>query len=169
MIVVGIDPGTSGAIAVVSCEMLVNVFDMPVEEKSGRGAISKQVDAWNLAETLRTIRSGMRDDVMVVSEAQHAMIGSNVNGRRAAGAALSFSIADSAGVVRGVVGALGMRHELVYPQSWKRRYGIGADKDAALRRARDLFPDMAGYFARKKDHNRADAALIALYGWSKYA
>jgi hypothetical protein len=31
------------------------------------------------------------------------------------------------------------------------------------------WPDCAGEFARVKDHNRAEAALIAAWGWQEFA
>jgi crossover junction endodeoxyribonuclease RuvC len=42
---------------------------------------------------------------------------------------------------------------------------LTSDKDAARGVAIQRFPAMAGAFARKKDDGRAEAALIALYGW----
>jgi len=40
----------------------------------------------------------------------------------------------------------------------------GADKEASRQRALQLFPDQAVNLARKKDHARADAMLLAYFG-----
>ena len=55
---------------------------------------------------------------------------------------------------------------LVTPTKWKPAVGIhtGADKEASRQRALQLFPDQAVNLARKKDHARADAMLLAYFG-----
>jgi hypothetical protein len=40
----------------------------------------------------------------------------------------------------------------------------GADKETSRQRALQLFPDQAVTLARKKDHARADAMLLAYFG-----
>ena len=40
----------------------------------------------------------------------------------------------------------------------------GKDKEAARQRALEMFPSAHAVLARKKDHGRAEAALIALFG-----
>ena len=50
------------------------------------------------------------------------------------------------------------------PQEWQRFQHIGAAPDAARQRAVQLYPQLAPMLARKKDHNRADALLLAVYG-----
>ena len=47
------------------------------------------------------------------------------------------------------------------PSRWKRYYGLNRDGEASRRRALGLFPASAASFARKKDHHRAEAALLA--------
>jgi crossover junction endodeoxyribonuclease RuvC len=62
----------------------------------------------------------------------------------------------------------GIPFEMVAPQAWKRRLNVTSDKGSTLDMARIKFPG-AEYFERKKDHNRAEAALIAYFGrmtWS---
>jgi crossover junction endodeoxyribonuclease RuvC len=48
---------------------------------------------------------------------------------------------------------------------WKKFHALpGGDKEAGRQRALQLFPAAHELFARKKDHGRAEAALIALFG-----
>jgi hypothetical protein len=51
----------------------------------------------------------------------------------------------------------------VEPSVWKRRHKLrGKDKEGARQLAAQLFPSAHHLLARKKDHGRAEAALIAL-------
>jgi hypothetical protein len=53
----------------------------------------------------------------------------------------------------------------VQPAAWKRAAGLpaGAPKAASIEAARRLLPGSAPHLTRAKDHNRADALLIAMY------
>jgi len=48
------------------------------------------------------------------------------------------------------------------PQIWKKAFSLGKDKEQTRLRAQQLFPGTA--LRRKKDHGRAEALLLALYG-----
>jgi hypothetical protein len=54
---------------------------------------------------------------------------------------------------------------IIEASAWKKfHYLHGGDKEPAPQRALQLFPNAHAMFARKKDHGRAEAALIALAG-----
>jgi hypothetical protein len=56
--------------------------------------------------------------------------------------------------------------EIVEPSAWKKYWHLpGKDKEAARQRALPLFPAAHTLLARKRDHGRAEAALLALYGF----
>ena len=77
----------------------------------------------------------------------------------------AFAFGRSRGVVEGVLGAAAVPVRFVTPAWWKRRMGIpaGADmKDRARSVAIGRWPALAETFARVKDHDRAEAALIGL-------
>lgn len=85
------------------------------------------------------------------------------------GVSSAFLYGRATGAIEAVcVGSL-MRLEIVEPGRWKKHFGLvgrGKDADAkelARQRAQRAFPG-APQFERKLDHNRAEAALIALYG-----
>ena len=67
------------------------------------------------------------------------------------------------GVWLGVLAALALPHTRVRPAIWKRAMGLGKDKEQARLRAIQLFP--SADLRRKKDHGRAEALLLAWYGW----
>jgi len=54
---------------------------------------------------------------------------------------------------------------MVEPSKWKRHFHLqGADKEGARGLVIRLYPGAHHFFARKKDHGRAEAVLIGLYG-----
>jgi crossover junction endodeoxyribonuclease RuvC len=50
------------------------------------------------------------------------------------------------------------------PSRWKKALGLNGEAEASRARAIETWPNRADLFARKKDHNRAEAALLGLYG-----
>jgi len=67
----------------------------------------------------------------------------------------------------GICSALRIPYKLVPPSVWKTAMKIQVSlqnpKEPARLRALELWPDSAHLFMRKKDHNRAEALLIAQY------
>lgn len=144
-ITIGIDPGVTGAIALVdSYGVLVDAYDMPV--------VAKLVNAYQLAE-LEDWRGHHFGTVVI--EDVHSMPKQGVSS--------SFGFGRSKGVVEGVFAASGRPIVYVAPARWKRMLGLSADKGASRRRAIELWPAKAQLFARVKDDGRAEAALIALW------
>lgn len=148
VISIGIDPGASGAIAVLEADAALAVHDMPV---MGPRA---QVNAAALAELLREATLGRPCHVWL----------ENVHAMPRQGVASSFQFGRSLGAVEGVIAALCLPLTLVAPTVWKRALGLGPDKRAAIARAVQLRPDAAPLLTHARDHGRAEAILIALYG-----
>jgi crossover junction endodeoxyribonuclease RuvC len=154
--VIGIDVGLSGAIAAVGEGGLVGCEDIPTMLKgAGGGKVKNEVNPAALSEILRRYCEGHGGDVLVVIEQVGSMPGQGV--------ASMMSLGDSKGCIRGVVAARGLPIEWVSPVKWKKHYGIGADKELARAKAINLYP--AASLVRKADHGRAEAILIARYGW----
>ena len=155
-LVIGIDPGLSGALSMIGRDGLLAVADIPVMAKGkGAGKVKNEVNAAALNHLLREWANGSADDVMVVLERVASMPGQGV--------ASMLSLGDTVGCIRGVVAARGYPVQWVTPQSWKKHYGLPADKELARARAIELYPEAD--LARKRDHGRAEAILIARYGW----
>lgn len=154
--VIGIDVGLSGALALLGESGLIDVQDMPTMLKgAGSGKVKNEVNPAALSEVLRAYADGHADDVLVVIEQVSSMPGQGV--------ASMMSLGDSRGCVRGVVAARGYPIEWLSPVKWKKHYGIGSDKELARAKAINLYP--GADLARKCDHGRAEAILIARYGW----
>jgi crossover junction endodeoxyribonuclease RuvC len=154
MIVVGIDPGLTGAVGILYSNGPV-VWDMHTIRVGKR----HHVDAHGLAEELRCIADAA--DARVFVEAQST--------RPGLAAQSVLRTGEGYGIVLGVLAALGLSCQLVLPQSWRPamcgpRRNDGHDKDTSRQVAMRLFPALAGELHRVKDHGRAEALLIAEYG-----
>jgi crossover junction endodeoxyribonuclease RuvC len=153
---VGIDPGLTGAFGVIyegDVITYAKVFDIPVQRVADKGFVKNAVNASQFAhdlfEQVTEWPSG------VVLEHTSAMPGQGVGSM--------FSMGDSFGCLRGVLEALQLEVTLVRPAEWKKEMGLtGKQKDGALDMARQLFPEISvSRLGRKKDHNRAEALLLA--------
>lgn len=143
--VIGIDPGVSGAVAIVDGQR-VACHDMPTIEIRGK----RHVDPARLRNILWLLNDGPD---MVILE--------HVQGVQGTGATSAFSFGRSFGVVEGVIAGLGMPLTLVRPQVWTKALAVSRDKGSHRAAAKRLWPADAGLFDRVKDDGRADAALLA--------
>lgn len=151
-LVVGIDPGLSGALAILDCRAgaLVKLVDLPVCRTPGKLA---WIDGWMfdqlLSETLE-----IRKAIAVVEL---------VSAMPKQGVASSFAFGVSFGSILSVLQAWEIPIHLVKPGTWKRELQLaGKDKKASLYKARLLYP--AADLRLEKHHNRAEALLMA-YWW----
>lgn len=151
--VIGIDPGLSGAIAVINGTDSLTVFDMPTMTVERNGKAKRQISASELAQILKTAKS---DDCHVFVEKVSAMAGQGVTS--------VFSFGRSFGMIEGILAALQMPVTYVAPATWVKAVHRGAGKDASRARAMELFPDNQADFKRVKDDGRSDASLIAYWG-----
>ena len=156
----GIDPGLDGALALLAKdgERIHLLADMPTTT-GGQG--KRAVDAALLADVVREAMTASQAE----GDARLEAIVEAVGARPGEGAVSMFSFGRSFGVLLGVLAALGVRHRLVTPATWKRQAKlIGQEKDAARVLALRLWPERSGDFQRKADIGRADAALIGYFG-----
>ena len=140
----GVDPGATGAIAILTEGGLEGVFDWPGDECA-------------LARLLVGLDLDYGRPEAVI-ERQQAM--------PKQGVASTFKIGENYGVWRGVMAALGWKFRPVRACDWKKGLGYPAkDYDASkkhsLKLARQRFPGLADRLARVKDNGRAEALLLA--------
>jgi crossover junction endodeoxyribonuclease RuvC len=151
--IVGIDPGASGAIAWLSDDgHLVTVEDLPVAKvKVGKTMRSRMLPA-----ALAAMLVQRRPAAVFLEEVQP--MGTN-------GSIANFSLGKSAGLIEGIVAGLGIPLTMVRPKDWQKHYGLsGGDKGSSRARAMQIWPGSVDSFARVKDDGRAEAALIGLWG-----
>ena len=155
MVIVGIDPGLSGAIGVLeSSGKASTVLDMPIMVKGkGTGAVKNCVNPRGLYDLL--MRLGSID--YCVLETVNSMPGQGVAG--------VFSLGDTYGAIRSVIACLGIPLINVPPVTWKKHFKIQKDKEVARSLAIQTFPEIADRLSRKKDIDRAESLLLALWGY----
>jgi hypothetical protein len=169
-VVVGIDPGRTGAVGVIADGRPVAAWDMP-HKAQGDGVCSP-----TLAGILRSIR-GEYIGADLVAYLEHVSAwGGDARRQRAQGIASTGEFLRAAGVAEGVLGALGIRTVLVRPATWKSAVGVAAPRGSKLSQAErkergrlaaiERWPGFAHHLARKKDNGRADALLIAHHGFT---
>jgi len=147
-IFIGIDPGVSGAIAILAPDG-VTFFDMPVLEVKKK----QTLDYAGLAGILRPF-SGC--GAFVAVELVGSMPGQGVSS--------TFAFGRSYGAVLATLATLEIPYELVTPPVWKRAFRlVGCEKDESRAAALRLFPQCASDLRLKKHHGRADALLMAEY------
>lgn len=170
MIVIGIDPGLTGACSVIDHNGLRAVFDLPTMQIPGVGPkalIQKKINAHAFCALLLKHAPASEGKPTVVIES----VGTQGTGITIQSAA---SLLRSLGAIESVVECLRFPAEYAHVQTWKRFYGLiepkhpnespsqrsAAGKRRAMERARALYPACAE-ISRAKDHNRAEAILLA--------
>jgi len=153
MIIIGIDPGISGAISILENKKVLEVYDTPtmIDGKKNKRQI-------NSAQVTNIIKERLKDgkEVIVVVEHVNAMPGQGVTSM--------FNFGQSFGVIKGICAALGLPIYFVRPSKWKKHFNlIKTNKDASRTKVIEAYPEISSKLHRKKDSNRADAILIALY------
>lgn len=147
--VLGIDPGCSGALVLVTEHGgYIDHLAMPTIKVGTKSRVNgAAVAAW--------IRQyGIT----------HAYL-EQVGAMPGQGTASMFTFGHAAGVAEGILQGLNIPYTLVTPQAWKKSAGlIGSDKDAARSRAIQLYPELRALDAKAKGQAIADALLIARFG-----
>lgn len=158
MIFIGIDPGLTGACAIVGHNGVHAVFDLPTMDIPGVGPkalVKRKLDGKAFAALLLKHCPAGEGKPTAVLEAVGTMGGAN-NAVQTQG-----SLLRTLGAIETVLECLNFPLQYVQPQKWKKSYGIGSDKAKSLDAARRLYPDAAAELKRVKDHNRAESILLA--------
>ena len=153
MIIIGVDPGISGAISILENNKILEVYDTPtmIERKKNKRQI-------NSAQVTNIIKERLNKEkkVVVVVEQVNAMPGQGVTSM--------FNFGQSFGVIKGICAALSLPIYFVRPTKWKKHFNlIKTNKDASRTKVIEVYPEISSKLSRKKDSNKADAILIARY------
>tara|TARA_Y100001951_G_C11212801_1_gene223965 strand:+ start:227 stop:694 length:468 start_codon:yes stop_codon:yes gene_type:complete len=147
----GIDPGFSGALAVLDEKLqVVHYQDMPVIEVANK----RELDEPELRNIFQRF-SPHYARLTVGIEKSQTMPNQGIvsSGRYMA----------SYGFLRGLCVGMGLPYILIRPPSWKKvmLVDMPKEKGASIQKVGQLYPDIK--FTRKKDHGICDAILIARY------
>jgi crossover junction endodeoxyribonuclease RuvC len=146
MIVCGIDPGLTGALAVINGFGDCQILDMPILGDGAETVVNGAMIARFLDEF---------DVEFVVLEKQQAYPGQGVSS--------SFKNGVTYGQVIGVLQTSLIPYRCVSPPTWKKAMHLSKDKNLSRLRATERFPHVCKKFERVKDHGRAEAVLLALW------
>ena len=153
MLIIGIDPGISGAICFFQNGEITDVIDMPsmADGKKNKRQINSQQVFNEISERIINIP---KKEIIVVIEQVSAMPGQGVTSM--------FNFGQSFGVLKGICSAMQLSMYFVRPAKWKKYYGlIKTEKDASRTKVIEIFPYISSELSKKKDSNKADAILIA--------
>ena len=136
----GIDPGKSGALAVIYPDGSVET--MPF-------------DPVRYSRKLSELRY---HTLMCCVEKVSAMPGQGV--------VSMFNFGHNLGLIEGLLRAYGVPYQLVPPQTWKKEFSLSSDKAKSIEVCQKLFPDvslLATERSRKPNDGIAEALLMAEY------
>jgi crossover junction endodeoxyribonuclease RuvC len=150
-LLLGVDCGIHGGLAIVAVDdgaapRLVDAIDIPV---AGVGA-KERVDVLALRAWIAT------------HQPQHAYV-ERAQAMPKQGASSGFKYGRAVGAIESVIACCEIPLTIIEPSMWKKFHQLrGGDKESGRQRALQLFPSAHALLARKRDHGRAEAALIAL-------
>ena len=153
MKIIGIDPGLSGAIAILENNKVLNIFEMPV-----MSAGKKNKRQLNSALLVNLIKESIENsgEVAVVVEQVNAMPGQGVTSL--------FNFGQTFGSIQGICAALELPIFFVRPSKWKKNFElITSTKHSSRTKAIEMYPKLSNQLAKKKDVNKSDAILIARF------
>ena len=152
MRIIGIDPGLSGGIAILDDLKIFDLFDMPIMSEG-----KKNKNQLNSAQLVNIIKKHIISaNTFVIVEQVSAMPGQGVTSM--------FNFGQTFGSIKGICAALNLPIYFVRPAKWKKHFNlIKTNKDASRTKVIEVYPEISSKLHRKKDSNRADAILIALY------
>lgn len=168
-IVIGIDPGLTGALSKFECGQLADIRDMPAieTERASKGASIRDLIGGKKSHKHREINKSGLATLLREWVAGHSavILREKVHTMPRQGVVSSGRFMEVVGIIDGVAAALGIPVETVEPQTWQKETGSLADERGTCQRASEVFPGWASYFKHHTvHHNRADAALIGWYG-----
>lgn len=149
MLAIGIDPGKSGALAVMYIDEDNKPFRVrvvPFEECAYRELLAACVDS----------------RVVCCLEKVGAMPGQGV--------VSMFNFGRNLGLIEGMLQAYKIPYQLVPPQTWKKEFSLSSDKQSSIDVCKRLFPDinlLATPRSRKESDGMAEAILMAEYARRK--
>lgn len=168
--IIGIDPGFSGAICVITFDenksfdtpSLTDIWDTPLRSEDGNvltseGGGRQEIDARKVGEMVGRYSKG---SVIAFVE--------RVASSPQMGVVSSFRFGQGYGVIQGVLAAKGIPTQLISPQVWKSHFELSSNKKKSLELIRTLYPRQRHLFKLEKHDGRAEACLIAHFGWQKF-
>ena len=140
MKIIGIDPGLSGAIAVLKNNNVLKIFDIPVMSEGKKN--KRQLNSALLVSLLKE-NIDENEEVAIVVEQVNAMPGQGVTSM--------FNFGQTFGAIKGICAALQFPIFFVRPSKWKKHFElINSSKDASRTKAIEMYPKLSNQLSKKK-------------------
>jgi crossover junction endodeoxyribonuclease RuvC len=153
MRIFGIDPGLSGALAILDNSNVIDVIDLPVMAEGKKN--KRQLNSAHLSQYMVKNIVNIEDTVVVVEQ---------VNAMPGQGVTSMFNFGQTFGAIKGIAATLKIPIFFVRPSKWKKHFElIKTSKDASRTKAIEMYPSLADQLSKKKDVNKSDAILIARF------
>ena len=153
MRIFGIDPGLSGAIAVLENEVVLDIIDLPVMAEGKKN--KRQLNSAQLSQYMSKNVENIHKTSVVVEQ---------VNAMPGQGVTSMFNFGQTFGAIKGISATLKLPIYFVRPSKWKKHFDlINSSKDASRTKAIEIYPSLAEKLSKKKDVNKSDAILIARF------
>ena len=144
MIIIGIDPGLSGAIAILEDNKVLGIFDMPVMAEGKKN--KRQLNSSQLVNII-TDNTDKTKEIAVIVEQVNAMPGQGVTSM--------FNFGQTFGAIKGVCAALKLPIFFVRPSKWKKHFElINSSKDSSRTKVIEMYPSLSNQLSKKKDVNK---------------
>ena len=142
MIIIGIDPGISGAICFFEDGKVTEILEMPTMADGKKN--KRQVNGHQMYNELSSRIKGYSSlNINVIVEQVSAMPGQGVTSM--------FNFGQSFGVIKGVCAAMRLPIFFVRPAKWKKHFElINSQKDASRTKANEMFPKISSILSKKK-------------------
>ena len=152
MKVIGIDPGLSGAIAIMEDKKVLKTYDMPVMAEGKKN--KRQLNSALLSNLIKEN----------IGNAEVAIVVEQVNAMPGQGVTSMFNFGQTFGAIKGICAALELPIFFVRPSKWKKHFDlINSSKDSSRTKVIEMYPKMSNLLSKKKDVNKSDAILIARF------
>lgn len=170
MRILGIDPGLIGGLAIYvtgddlngprRCVCAVDIPTFESKMKTKKKNTSKRIDVIDLQ---RFIKANFPDHAII--ERAQAMPDQ--------GSASGFRYGRAIGAIEATVLCCGVPLSIVSPRQWKKHFELSRGEDETISQYKEQSRQMAlklkikgakDFLTRKKDHGRAEALLLAIYG-----
>ena len=141
MKIIGIDPGLSGAIAILEDNKVLSIFDMPVMAEGKKN--KRQLNSAQLVDIIKE-NIKINDDIAVVVEQVNAMPGQGVTSM--------FNFGQTFGAIKGVCAALKLPIFFVRPSKWKKHFDLlNSSKDSSRTKVIEMYPSLSNQLTKKKE------------------
>lgn len=159
--VLGIDPGVTGAWALVDAEpdgsrrpALLSIGDLPVRSFQRNRRLAARIDPVACGDLLDRLVTESSPDKIVVEQ---------LKGAPGIATTTAFSLGWTGAVLDTLLATRNLHYLSPAPSTWKRALRVPADKGGSRRWATALFGSDSGW-PQASHHNRAEAALLAFWG-----